>query len=154
MYFSAKSWFFFKYKILLMLVCWMKLLKTWSAMESNQNALHCHAVFIVSSLQKNSQYRSIRCFLTPSLDTNQFQIIHNTVYPLLFRSSCFPFQSRSPRNIFFTILSSDILSTWPAHSSLLSLLLFGCLVLFIQPKIYNQSRFPDILIFYWVIYLS
>ena len=100
-------------------------------------------------LQNDSPCRSTCRFFPLYLDTNRFQIVHSTVYPLLFWSSSFPFPPRSSTNTFFTILLSDILTAWPVHSILLSFIIgrvFGFLYITFNLSSFQFSRYFDILL--------
>jgi hypothetical protein len=69
--------------------------------------------------QHDSPYRLVFCFLLLSLDTHRFQTFSIQSNHLNFRFPTFLLPSNTHRNTSFTVLSSDILTRWPALSSLL-----------------------------------
>jgi len=72
-----------------------------------------HWYTINAAFRNIAHFRSVFCFLPPSLDTCRlFSIPPSHIY---FGLPAFLLPSGFPRNICFTVSSSDILTRWPAQ---------------------------------------
>ena len=81
-------------------------------------------------LQNDNPWRSVFCFIPPSLDTHRFQTFSTEFIHLNFVLPAPLLPTGFPRNAFFAVLSSAILTTWPTHSSFLTFIvvtIFGFL---------------------------
>jgi hypothetical protein len=73
-------------------------------------------------------HTDVFCFLLSYLDTHRFQTFSLQFSHLYFGVPAIIFPYGFPRNTFFTVLLSDSVTRWPAHSSLLISLLLQYLV--------------------------
>ena len=65
-------------------------------------------------LQIDSSCRSLFCLLSPSLDSSSLHITLNSLATLILVLMLLFRRLRFPRNAFFTVPSSGILTRWPA----------------------------------------